>query len=622
MVFAAEINATDLPKEGSKEVVDTVKRGSLNSVVVTASKSKINRNNVPLNISMIGREEIETSGNSSVLPVLSKLVPGLFVTQKGVTGFGVSDGAAGTINIRGVGQGNKVLMLLDGQPQWAGIFGHSIPDLYTSSDVERVEVIKGPGSLLYGSNAMGGVINVITREQEKEGFNGRAMLSYGSYNTGKFLINSGFKKNRLSAFLSLNHDMTDGHRENSRFSMTNGFAKVGYNLGKHFDITSDIAVAGFYNQNPGKVTTPLNESEMDIFRLSASLSLENQHKYGTGAIKGFFNQGRHEINEGYSPGSLPRTYLFNSVDHNYGLMVYENLRFFEGNMITIGFDHKNWGGEAWNKDRETSGKTYLTDKTIDETAAYLVLQHDFFDKLTINGGLRFEYNSAFGDVWIPQLGASLRPFEGNVIKALISKGYRSPTIREMFMFPPQNADLLPESMINFEFSIGQSFLDSDLVTELNLFFIDGWNMIEQGRINGIPKNLNTGYFDNRGVELQVSYRIKPELRTDVNYSYLKTSKPILAAPEHKLFVGAIYSHDRITFNADMQYVGGMYTNTSTGSREYFTLLNARIAYRLDVLGGKTRLFVNGDNITGTAYTINEGFPMPGATFLAGIDINF
>ena len=164
MAFAAEANATDLPKEGSKEAVDTVKRGSLNSVVVTANKTRINRNSVPLNISMIGREDIESSGSSSVLPVLSKLVPGLFVTQKGVTGFGVSEGAAGTINIRGVGQGNKVLMLLDGQPQWAGIFGHSIPDLYTSSDVERVEVIKGPGSLLYGSNAMGGVINVITRE--------------------------------------------------------------------------------------------------------------------------------------------------------------------------------------------------------------------------------------------------------------------------------------------------------------------------------------------------------------------------------------------------------------------------------------------------------------------------
>lgn len=97
-----------------------------------------------------------------IVAVLSQHVPGLFVTQKGITGFGVSAGAAGTVNIRGVGSGNKVLMLFDGQPQWAGVFGHSLPDTYVASDVERVEVIRGPGSLLYGSNAMGGVVNIIT----------------------------------------------------------------------------------------------------------------------------------------------------------------------------------------------------------------------------------------------------------------------------------------------------------------------------------------------------------------------------------------------------------------------------------------------------------------------------
>ena len=91
------------------------------------------------------------------------------MTQKGITGFGVSEGAAGTVNIRGVGSGNKVLMLFDGQPQWAGVFGHSLPDTYVASDVERVEVIRGPGSLLYGSNAMGGVVNIITRHHKQEG---------------------------------------------------------------------------------------------------------------------------------------------------------------------------------------------------------------------------------------------------------------------------------------------------------------------------------------------------------------------------------------------------------------------------------------------------------------------
>lgn len=134
---------------------------NLQGVVISANKVQVNRSSVPLTISVIDREQIEASSESALLPVLSQHVPGLFVTQKGITGFGVSEGAAGTVNIRGVGSGNKVLMLFDGQPQWAGVFGHSLPDTYVASDVERVEVIRGPGSLLYGSNAMGGVVNIL-----------------------------------------------------------------------------------------------------------------------------------------------------------------------------------------------------------------------------------------------------------------------------------------------------------------------------------------------------------------------------------------------------------------------------------------------------------------------------
>ena len=164
---------------------------NLQGVVISANKVQVNRSSVPLTISVIDREQIEASSESALLPVLSERIPGLFVTEKGVTGFGVSSGSAGTVNIRGVGQGNKVLMLFDGQPQWAGVFGHSLPDTYVASDIERVEVIRGPGSLLYGSNAMGGVVNIITRQHKQQGRRTQARVMFGSYNTQKYMINNG-----------------------------------------------------------------------------------------------------------------------------------------------------------------------------------------------------------------------------------------------------------------------------------------------------------------------------------------------------------------------------------------------------------------------------------------------
>ena len=173
---------------------------NLKGVVISANKIQVNRSSVPLTISVIDQEAIQASSESALLPVLSERVPGLFVTEKGITGFGVSEGAAGTINIRGVGSGNKVLVLFDGQPQWAGLFGHSLPDTYVASDVERVEVIRGPGSLLYGSNAMGGVINIITRKHHQAGRRTQARVMYGSYNTQKYMVNNGYNVGNFSSF--------------------------------------------------------------------------------------------------------------------------------------------------------------------------------------------------------------------------------------------------------------------------------------------------------------------------------------------------------------------------------------------------------------------------------------
>ncbi len=620
----SHIFANVVPEKGKSDP-DTLKPVDLNSVVVTANKTKVNRNNVPLTISVIELQELEASGQSALLPVLSLNVPGLFVTQKGVTGFGVADGAAGVVNIRGVGQGNKVLMLHNGQPQWAGIFGHAIPDLYITSDAQRVEVIRGPASLLYGSNAMGGVINVITKDPAKEGMLTRARFSYGSFATRKYMINNGYSKGNFSSFLSFNRDATDGHRIRSGFDITNGFAKLGYRINDNFRVSADIALSKIFNQNPGRADDPVIDNKMDILRGSAAILIENIHKYGSGAVHLFYNAGNHLINDGYKFGSAPRNYRFNSRDHNRGIMVYENFNLFDGNTFTIGFDYKNWGGNAWNSPVNgagSTGNTQIIDKKVDEMAGYLVVQQEFFGNMTLNGGIRIEHNSVFGSAVVPQLGTSLRLFPDNVIKFTISKGYRSPNIRELYMFPPKNPDLMPENMINMELSFGQTFLNSTLSAELSLFYIDGWNMIQTVIINGMPKNLNTGLFQNKGLEIAASYRARHDLRFDANYSLLNTSQPMLAAPKHKLFTSAVFTPGHFTFNLNAQHISGLYLNTATKAQAMFTIVNARVSYKLNWNNFESRFFVNGDNITGTRYSINEGFPMPGVTILCGIEIFF
>ncbi len=604
------------------ESEDTLKGVKLDEAIISA-KVKTLRNYTPMNISVVESEEIEFFGHSSVLPALSGLVPGLFVTQKGVTGFGVSEGSAGIVNIRGVGQGNKVLMLLDGQPQWAGVFGHSIPDLYVASDVERVEVVKGPVSLLFGSNAMGGAVNVITRGGEgKRGRESRVKAEYGSYNTYKFMANTGYKSEKIKVFVSANHDRSSGHRSNSKFNMTNGFAKIDYKLSDLFTLSSNLSLAKIYNENPGRVDATLEDNKMDLLRSSFSVSLNNQHKFGSGSLMFYLNSGYHEINDGYVTGGLPRDYLFYSNDHNYGITLYENFSLFKNNTITLGVDYKNWGGRAWTESISDQSETELTDKDIDETAGYLVIQHDFMDNFTFNAGVRFEYNSVFGPEWVPQAGISFRPGSDDFVKISLSKGYRSPTVREMFMFPPQNADLLPENMLNYELTYGRSFVNNSIYAELSLFYIDGWNMIEIVRVGGVPKYLNTGAFNNSGVELKASLRIMTDLKADVNYSYLNTNVPILAAPAHQFFSALYFTPGIFSFNAGLQHIGDMYINTSTMVKENYTLLNLRASVKLGFINSSSSFFVHCDNVTGTDYSINEGFPMPGTVIRGGFDLIF
>ena len=149
---------------GQSITSDTI---SLEEVVVTGSKVEVSRKNLPVTVTVVTRKELEESAESALLPALSEQIPGLFITERGITGFGVSSGSAGQINLRGLG-GNpttQVLILIDGHPQFMGLMGHPIPDSYVSGDVQKVEVVKGPASILYGSNAMGGAINLITRRQ-------------------------------------------------------------------------------------------------------------------------------------------------------------------------------------------------------------------------------------------------------------------------------------------------------------------------------------------------------------------------------------------------------------------------------------------------------------------------
>lgn len=618
--------ATAAENSVEPEPADTLIR--IPEVLVTAMKTGTAARNVPLSITSVSREQIERSSESALLPVLSQQVPGLFVTQRGIMGFGVSDGAAGTVNIRGVGQGNKVLMLFDGQPQWAGVFGHALPDTYVASDVERVEVVRGPASLLYGSNAMGGVVNMITRSQTEDGAATRARVMYGSYNTQKYMVNNGVRYGKFNSFVSVNHDRTDGHRDNTDFNITNGFVRLGYEPSRYFKIGGNASVAYYETSNPGAEETPIFDSRMHIWRGTASVSAEDRFEKSRGAIQLFYNWGNHEINDGHTAHEAPTDFLFHTKDYNYGVLAYQSFFLWSGNQFTAGVDYKHWGGKAWNAYFSGDRKD-LVDRSVSETAGYAAMQQELASMLTLNAGVRYEHNSAFGGEWVPQAGFTLNPFESTLLKASFSKGFRSPNIRELYLtWGPRNQanpDLKPEHMLNYEVAIGQYFQHRRYFAEVTLFYIDGKNMIQLQTLDGNRRQLaNSGEFTHKGIEFDGYAQLTKRLRLSVNYSFLHTSRDIEAAPKHKAFADLVFTPGRFTVDLNTQAIFGLLLKSSSGEfqSEDYALLNARVAYRFGEDKRNLQLFVKGENLTNTSYSINAGYPMPGIVVMGGVEVKF
>lgn len=599
---------------------DSLRTYPIDEAVVTGTRNRTDVRHLSQTVSVVNRDKIEQTMQPSLLPVLNEQIPGLFTTARGIMGYGVSGGAAGGISLRGLSGGSaRMMVLIDGHPQYAGIFGHPVADAYQTLLADRVEVLRGPASVLYGSNAMGGVINIVTRQPEGDGFRGRFHTGYGSYNTLETEAGAMLRNGRFSANVSASYNRTDGHRENMGFSQYGGYAKLGYQFTDNWQLLADLDLTHFDASCPGPVSAPLIDADQGITRGMTSLSVRNDYGKTSGALSFFYNWGRHSIGDGHTADVIIiDPYTFESYDDMMGVSLYQSAVLFEGNRTTVGADWFRYGGKAWN-DYQMQPDKNLVDKHETELAAYFDFRQHIGSVLTLNAGLRADHHSRIGTEWVPQAGAAAHLPHHIEVKASVAKGFRYPILREMYMFSPQNPDLKPESSWNYELAISQKLLGGRLSYGVNLFHIDAKNIIlTLPNPSGAGKlNQNSGELHNSGAEIQAAWRISRAWSVNANYSYLHMKEPVIAAPEHKAYAGASWTEGRWSVSTGLQYVAGLYTSTSPVQKEDFLLWNVRSSFKvckwLD-------LWARGENLLAQKYEINAGYPMPGATVVAGFDI--
>lgn len=597
---------------------------SLQEVVVTGTRNATDVRHLPYTVNVISRQTLTEQQQTSILPTVMQQVPGLMVTSRSMMGYGVSTGAAGGISLRGLAGGaGQMLVLIDGHPQYNGVYGHPISDSYQTLMAERVEVLRGPASVLYGSNAMGGVLNIVTRSMHEDGVRNSIHLGAGSYGTVQAETSNQVRSGRFSSTVALQYSRTDNHRPNMGFEQYGGYVKLGYNISDHWNAAVDLDLTHWNASNPGTMTQPKLENDQWITRGAASLTIENHYNKTSGALSVYDNFGRHKINDGYNAdGGTPQTDLFRSKDAVAGVSWYQSVQFFEGNRVTVGLDYQHIYGHAWYTDRET-GETVTTKRRLmqsadnheNEVAGYVDFRQDITHWLTIDAGLRYDHHSTAGGEWVPQAGISIRPIETGALKASISKGFRNPNTREMYMYGTANHDSLrAERLWNYELSWRHSL--GGFSYGANLYYIKGDNMIQT--VAG--RNMNTGGIENYGLELEAEYRINSHWTLSTNHSLLHMKNPVVAAPTYKGFLGANFNYQKWSVIAGLQYVSGLYTAVGDNeTKENFCILNATVNY---ALCKNLSLWLRGENLLAQSYEINLGYPMPRATFMGGVNINF
>lgn len=613
IVVTALFSAT-VPVYAAVETADSVMR--LDEVVVTGTNRGVETRLLPYTVSVVGNERLESAGQTQVLSAISGMVPSLFVSERSIFGFGVSNGGSGHIKLRGVGgdRASAVLMMVDGQPQFAGIYSHHIADFYDKEYVERVEVLRGPGSVLYGSNAMAGAINVITKNPHERGMHTYVSSQYGSYNTWLSSVTNTTRFGKFSSLVSASYNRTDGNVKDFDFNQADVYAKIGYDISATWKMTADYTLMHFKGNDP--IYPKLSDPEStDIYRQSitrgeTSLSAANRYASTSGLIRAYYSYGSHFVDD-------PRH--FHSKDDRFGIMAYQNFSPWRGASATVGFDFDTYSGEipvsGGNNHTEGSMST-IGRKKITEYSPYVTLSQALMDELlNLNGGLRMANSDKFDTQWIPQFGFALNPGEGVTIKGNLAMGYRNPSFRELYLYRMANPDLQPEKMMNYEVSAGKYF-SRYFAADITAYFSRGADMIQVVD----NKNVNTGRFINKGIEITAKSNPIDNLWLYASYSYLHTSlHNLVGAPKNQYYLGAeLTLWDKLKIAADVKGVGGLYVADDVKHQDY-ALLNLKLTYTICRYAD---IFTRLENITDARYTINRGYEMPGFTAMGGFKVSF
>jgi len=589
--------------------LDTIQvRYHFKPLVVTATKISQAQTEIASSISVLGKTEIENAPAASALELIQSRVPGFYLTEWGVMGFGAAGNASGKISMRGIGGGSNThcLILRNGRPDFMGFMGCTIPDEFSTDGVERIEIIRGPGSFLYGTNATGGIINIIPRRMASKGFETRMTLGSGSYDSRILSASHGGNTGSFDYYLSASTRRTDGHRKdgNSRYFGDHYTIHFGWTGGRT-SIEWNANAADIDVNDPGMITSPHRDNWYSMTRGGTDLSLIHQTVQGETNVKLHGNFGHHRFSDGWK-----------SDDRTLGFMVYHTARPWTGASAVAGIDFKHYGGNA-SDSTSVYGSIFIR-----EYGPYIHLQQWLFRRLVLSAGIRAENHQLYGNEILPKAGLVYHPFDKTGFRMTASKGFRSPSIRELYLWMPANKSLTPDRVWNTEIGVSQNFRDH-VKFDCALFRSDGSNLIQL--IAPPPKWVNGGSYSQTGYEMTADCFLTDRLQLNISWTKMDLDKDTYNAPGKKMTFYLQYALGPVLLSTDVLMIRDWKGAESQGSKTILHDMPAYAVWNTSVhlkIMGKASLRLHVRNLLDECYQAMYGYPMPGRNMLSEISYNF
>ena len=591
----------------------------MDPVVVTATKVETPQGRLGASVTVITGDEIEEKNYPTVEEALRR-VPGVDIQRSG--GLGKTT----AIRIRGAGA-QQVQVMVDGLRVKSPTLGVTELSDLSIDAIERIEVVRGPQSTLHGADAIGGVVNIITKKGQGPP-RGTVQVEAGTFETYREQATLSGSWKRFSYSISGSHYDTRGYLKNDDATQSAAAARFDYDFpwegtlslkGRYINNRTDLPV---FSTLPVTVFDPNSQqqSETWLYNITYDQKIfawwDTHLRYGQ-----WFN--RAGFQNVPPPGAFTTISQVNTERREAEWL--NNFHMGKWNTLTLGVEHRDELG----KNRGTFRKEINTKSLFAQDELRL------FDRVILGGGVRHEENDTFGEALTGRASfAVLVPETGTKVRGAWGEGFRAPSINDLFFPGFGNPQLAPEESISWEVGVDQRLWNDRVRFGATYFKNEFDNLIQIVNIPGtfLFQPVNVGRAETEGVEVYVEADLVDWLTLYANYTYTRTEdldtlKPLRRFPHNRYAAGAVFTRDKLRLFVEALVV----------SEQFESPVNARSYnpghHRLDFGGSyqlwgragimeRAELIARFNNITDERYDEVLGFPAPGFNCLIGLRVAF